>query len=332
MARNIGRRQFISVLGSTAVAWPLAARAQQSQRTQRVGVLLALDERDPEGQARIATFRQELQRLGWEEGRNLRIDVRWPAADVDRIKRDAADLVGLAPDVIFINSQPVFDAMRDATRTIPVVFVQVTDPVGSGLITSLARPGGNFTGFSNYDSVGGKWLELLREIAPTTTRALILHNPQSASNIANLHAIDTAATSLGVESIPAGVHDAAEIERQIAAFAHQPLGGMIVLASPTANFNRDLIIALAARHSLPSVYPYRYFITSGGLVSYGVDNKDLYRRGAAYVDRILKGETPGNLPIQQPTKLELVINLKTAKTLGLEVPATLLARADEVIE
>src|SRR5262249_47303316 len=289
---------------------------------RRIGVVIALAENDPEGQARIASFRQELQKVGWTEGRNVRIDYRWPADDIYRIKRDVADLVGRAPDVIFINSQPVFDAVREATRTIPVVFVQVTDPVSSGLLASLARPGGNFTGLSNYEPMGGKWLELLREIAPGILRAAVIHNPDNASNIANLHAIEAAAASLGAASIRAGVHDGAEIEREVATFARRPFGGLIVLASPTTNFHRELIITLAARHRLPAIYPYRYFVTSGGLVSYGVDNKDLYRRAAWYVDRILKGEKPGDLPIQQPTKLELVINLKTAKALGLEVPPT----------
>jgi ABC-type uncharacterized transport system substrate-binding protein len=329
---DMRRREFITLLGGAVVAWPLATRAQQPDRMRRIGVLLALAESDPEGQARIGSFRQQLQKLGWVEGRDVRIEDRWPAADVEQIRRAAAELVALAPDVIFINSQPAFDVMRRATSTIPVVFVQVTDPVGSGLLTSLARPGGNLTGLSNYESLGGKLLELLKEIAPGVTRVAVIHNPDNASNIANLHTIDAAVTSLGVELTAAGVRDAGDIEREIDAFARRLRGGLIVLASPTTNLHRELIIALAARHRLPAVYPYRYFAISGGLASYGVDNIDLYRRAAWYVDRILRGEKPGDLPIQQPTKLELAINLTTAKALDLEVPTTLLARADEVIE
>ena len=328
----MNRRDFMTLVGGAAAAWPLAARAQQPDRMRRIGVLLALAASDPEGQARIASFKRELAKLGWTEGRNIRIDDRWPGADVGQIERTAAELVALAPDVIFINSQPAFDAMRQATRTIPVVFVQVTDPVASGLLPSLARPGGNLTGLSNYETLGGKLLQLLKEIAPGTTRTAVIHNPENASNIANLHSIEAATASLAVELTAAGVRDAGAIEREIDAFARRSAGGLIVLASPTTNLHRELIIALAARHRLPAVYPYRYFVVSGGLASYGVDNIDLYRRAAGYVDRILRGEKPGDLPIQQPTRLELVVNLKTAKAMGLAIPESFLLRADEVIE
>jgi putative tryptophan/tyrosine transport system substrate-binding protein len=329
------RREFITLLGGAAASsslWPLAARAQQAERMRRIGVLLGLRESDPEAQARIAAFRQELQKLGWTVGRNLRMDTRFGADDVKQIRTYAAELVSLAPDVIFINSQPVFDVMREATRTIPIVFVQVTDPVGRGLVASLARPGGNLTGLSNYESMGGKWLEMLKEIAPNVATAAVILTQESASNAASFRTIEDSAPSLGVQLITTGVRDATDIERAIDAFAQRPNGGLIILASPTINGNRDLIIALAARHRLPAVYPYRYFVTSGGLVSYGVDNRDLSRGAASYVDRILKGEKPGDLPIQQPTKLEFVLNLKTAKALGLTIPESFLLRADEVIE
>jgi putative ABC transport system substrate-binding protein len=326
----VKRRQFITLLGGATVAWPLAARGQQPDRVRRIGVLLALAKSDPEGQARMVSFRQELRKLGWTEGRNIRIDDRWPAADIGQIERAAAELVALSPDVIFVNSQPGFDIMRQATRTIPVVFVQVTDPVGAGFVASLARPSGNLTGLSNYD-LGGKLLELLKEISPDVTRAAVIYNSENASNIAHLHSIDAAKASFGVDLTAAAVRDADDIKRQIDEFARRS-GGLIVLASPTTNLHRNAIIALAARHRLPAVYPYRYFVVSGGLASYGVDNIELYRRAAGYVDRILRGEKPGDLPIQQPTKLELALNLKTARMLGLTVPPMLLARADEVIE
>jgi putative tryptophan/tyrosine transport system substrate-binding protein len=326
------RREFLTLLGSGSAAWPLAARAQPTDRPRRVGLLTGLSENDPEAQARVAAFRQELQKLGWTEGRNIRIDYRWPADDADKIHRDAKEMVALAPDVIFINSQPIFDAMREATRDIPVVFVQVTDPVASGLVASLARPGGNLTGFANYESMGSKWLELLKEIAPTVRQVAVILNPDNASNSASFHAIDAATHPLGVQLSRAAVRNATEIERAITVLASEPNGGLIVLASPTTNVHRDFIITRAARHRLPAVYPYRYFAVSGGLLSYGVDNLELYRRAAPYVDRILRGDRPGDLPIQQPTKLELVVNLRTAKAIGLPVPESFLLRADEVIE
>jgi putative ABC transport system substrate-binding protein len=326
------RREFITLLGGVAVVWPLAALTQPPGRMRRAGVLLTLARDDPEGQARMATFREALQRLGWTEDRNLIIDDRWPGADEQQIRRDAKELVALRPDVIFLNSQPAFDAMREATSTIPVVFVQVTDPVISGLVKSLARPGSNLTGLSNYGLTGGKMLEVLKEIAPGTTRVALVHVPESASNAANVPVIKAAAASVNVEVVLTGVHDGAEIERAIKHFALDPFGGLIVLPSPTINHYRGQIIALAAEYRLPAVYTYRYFVVGGGLVLYGVDNHDLYKRAASYVDRILNGEKPGDLPIEQPTKLELVLNLKTARTLGLTVPPSLLIRADEVIE
>jgi putative tryptophan/tyrosine transport system substrate-binding protein len=325
------RREFIAFVGG-AMAWPIAGRAQAPERMRRIGVLLALARNDSEGQARMASFREALEKLGWTEGRNLQLDDRWPGADAERIRRDATELVALQPDVIFLSSQPAFDAMREATSTIPIVFVQVTDPVVSGLVKSLARPGGNITGVSNYGTLGSKLIELLREIAPGVIRAAVIHIPESASNLANVHAMKAAAATVGMELVLSGVHDGTQIERAIRDFARGPSGGLIVLASPTVTGYRDRIIALAAEYRLPAVYAYRYFVADGGLASYGADNKELYRLGATYVGRILRGAKPGDLPIQQPTKLELVLNLRTAKALGLTVPPSLLARADEVIE
>jgi putative ABC transport system substrate-binding protein len=329
----VNRRAFITLLGGAAassVSWP-PARAEQAERMRRIGVLTGVSETDPEAQARVAAFRQELQKLGWTEGRNIRIDYRWPADDPANIRHDAAEMAALAPDAIFINGHPIVDAMRQVTRTIPVVFVQVTDPVASGLVASLARPGGNLTGFANY-SMGGKWLELLKEIAPGVHRVAIILNPDNASHGASFHAIEAVTHSLNVQLTRAAVRNAVEIDQVITAFAGEPNGGLIVLASPTNNVHRDLLITLAARHRLPAVYPYRFFVISGGLLSYGIDNIELYRRAASYIDRILRGDKAGDLPIQQPTKLELVVNLRTAKAMGLTIPETFLLRADEVIE
>jgi ABC-type uncharacterized transport system substrate-binding protein len=328
------RRQFITLLGGAAAAWPLAARAQQPERMRRIGVLMHLPENDPEAQARMQAFRQGLQQLGWAEGRNVRIDYRFGAADVDRARRSAAELITLAPDVIQASGTGPMAAMQQATRTVPIVFAQVPDPVNAGFVDSLARPGGNATGFSVSEEYGtsGKLLELLKEVAPQVTRVAVLRDPTIAAGIGQTGAIQSVAPSLGVQVTPVGVRDASEIERAIAAFAHRANGGLIVLGAPLAIMQRDLISTLAAGHRLPAVYPVRLFVAAGGLISYGPDSIDPYRRAAGYVDRILRGEKPADLPVQNPTKFELVINLRTAKALGLEVPPTLLARADEVIE
>jgi putative tryptophan/tyrosine transport system substrate-binding protein len=327
------RREFITLLGGAA-AWPLTARAQEPERVRRIGVLMASAADDSESQARIAAFLQGLQQLGWADGRNVRIDTRWATTNPDDIRRHAAELAALAPDVLVAATGTVTVApLLQATRTVPIVFVQVIDPVGAGFVTSLARPGGNATGFTIFEyGMSGKWLELLKEIAPGVTRAAVLRDPAIASGIGQFAAVQAVAPSLGVELSPVDVRDAPEIERAVTAFARSSNGGLIVTASALAQRHRDLIIALAARHRLSAVYPYRHFVTAGGLSSYGPDSIDPYRCAAGYVDRILKGEKPADLPVQAPTKYELVINLKTAKALGLTVPPTLLARADEVIE
>jgi putative ABC transport system substrate-binding protein len=305
----VKRREFIGLLAGTAT-WPLAARAQQPDRMRRIGVLQQYAESDPEGQARLAAFLDTFQGLGWSNGRNAQVEVRWPGAEVERMKAYSAELVALAPDAILCASGPGAAVMKQATRTVPVVFVQVSDPVGSGLVAGLARPGGNITGFQNFEpAVVGKWLGLLKEAAPNVSRAAVL-----------LH------------MTAAGVHDGAEIERAIVTFANQADGGLIFLPDPILVANRGLIIELAARHRLPAVYPFRYFATEGGLMSYGIDQIDQWRGAARYVDRILRGEKPGELPVQAPTKFELVINLQAAKAIGHEVPAGLVLRADQVIE
>jgi putative ABC transport system substrate-binding protein len=329
------RREFITLLGgAAAVAWPLAARAQQPDRVRRIGVLMASAADDSESQARIAAFLQGLQQLGWADGRNMRIDTRWATTDADDIRRHAAELAALAPDVLVAATGTVTAApLLQATRTVPIVFVQVIDPVGAGFVVSLARPGGNATGFTIYEyGMSGKWLELLKEIAPRMARAAVLRDPAIASGIGQFAAAQAVAPSLGVELSPVDVRDAGEIEHAVTAFARSSNGGLIVTASALATRHRDLIIALAARHRLPAVYSYRYMVAAGGLVSYGPDSIDQYRRAAGYVDRILKGEKPADLPVQAPTKYELVINLKTANALGLDIPTTVLSRADEVIE
>jgi putative tryptophan/tyrosine transport system substrate-binding protein len=330
----VRRREFITLVGGAAASRPLAARAQQSGAMRRIGVLMHLPENDPEAQARIRALLGGLQQLGRTEGRNLRIDYRFGAADVDRARRYAAELIAIAPDVIQVSGTGPMAAVHEATRTVPIVFAQVPDPVNAGFVDSLARPGGNATGFSTFEEYGssGKWLELLKEIAPQVTRVAVLRDPTIAAGIGQTGAIQSVAPSLGVQVSPMGVRDASEIERAIATFGQGANGGLIVLGAPLAIIQRDLITTLAARHRLPAVYPVRLFVVAGGLVSYGPDSIDPYRRVAGYVDRILKGEKPADLPVQNPTKFELVINLKTAKALGLEVPPTLLARADEVIE
>src|SRR5215475_4734754 len=320
------RRTFITLLGGAA-AWPLAARAQQGARVRRIGVLMATAANDPLGQARIAAFLHGLQQLGWTDGRNVRIDTRWSGGNADEIRKHAAELVGIAPDVILASGGSVAGPLLQATRTIPIVFTSTPDPVGAGFVESLARPGGNATGFTIYEyGISGKWLELLKEIAPHVTRAAVIRDPTIAAGAGQLGAIQSVAPSLGVELRPLGVRDAGEIERAVTAFAQSSNGGLIVTGSTLATVHRELITMLAARHRLPAVYPLRSFVTVGGLISYGPDSIDPYRQAAGYVDRILKGEKPADLPVQAPTKYELAINLKTAKALGLEVPATLLAR------
>jgi putative ABC transport system substrate-binding protein len=326
------RREFITLLGG-AVAWPLAARAQEREQIRRIGVLMNLAADDPLGQVRQTAFVQRLQELGWIDGRNVRIDIRWGAADADRFHKYAVELVALAPDVMLAASGATMPALMQATRTVPIVFVLVPDPVGSGFVASLARPGGNATGFTQFEfGMSGKWLEMLKEIAPRVTRAAILRDPADPAGIGQFGALQIAAPSFGVEVRPIDVRDPGEIERGITALASVANGGLIVTGSTPAGAHRNLIIALAARHRLPAVYPYRYFPIGGGLVSYGPDTTDQYRRAAGYVDRILKGEKPADLPVQAPTKYELVINLKAAKALGIAVPPGVLARADEVIE
>ena len=332
MPVTIRRREVIAMLGGAA-AWPLAARAQQGGRMRRVGVLQNLASDDPAEQARLMAFGQGLQELGWTIGRNVRIENRWSAGDPERIRRNTEEMVALAPDVILASGNAGVAPLLQATRTVPVVFVIVPDPVGAGFVDSLARPGGNATGFIAYEyGLSGKWLEVLKEIAPGVTRAAVIRDPALASGPGQFAAIQSIAPSLGVEVSPVNVRDAGEIERAITAFAHSPNGGLIVTGSALVGLHRHLIIALAARHRLPAVYIERFFVTAGGLISYGPDFLDQFRRAAGYVDRILKGEKPADLPVQAPTKYETVINLKTAKALGLNVPPEILVRADEVIE
>jgi putative ABC transport system substrate-binding protein len=333
MASHIQRRKFLATLGGAAATWPLAARAQQPERVRRIGVLMPLAADDTEGQVRNAAFLQGLQELGWTVGRNLRLDYRWAAGDADRLRSYAAELVALAPDVILASGTSTVAPLLRATRTVPIVFAGVADPVGAGYVGSLARPGGNVTGFTTFEySLGGKWLELLKEIAPGVTRVAVLRDSALAAGSGQLGAIQAVASSVRVDVSPVDVSDAGEIERAVVEFARSPNGGLIVPASGLVIVHRDLIITLAARHKLPAVYYYSFFVTAGGLASYGPDPHDQYRRAAGYVDRVLKGEKPADLPVQSPTKYETVINLKTARALGIEVPPSLLVRADEVIE
>ena len=327
------RREFITLLGGAAAAWPLAARAQQpAAKVRRIGVLTNLASDDPESLSRIGAFLQGLQELGWTDGRNVRLEYRWGAGDADRNARYAAELVALAPAVILATGSPTVEPLIRATRTVPIVFVQMTDPVGAGVVESLARPGGNATGFTNAEyGMSGKWLELLKEIAPGVRRAGVLRDT-NVTGIGMLAAIQAVAPSLGVELSPLGAHTVGEIERTVAAFARGSNGALIVTPSGLAIVHRDLIITLAARHRLPAIYGLRAFVTAGGLISYGADAIEPYRGAAGYVDRILKGEKPADLPVQAPTRYETVVNLKTAKALGLTIPETLLATADEVIQ
>jgi ABC-type uncharacterized transport system substrate-binding protein len=326
-------RDFITLIGGAAAAWPLAAHAQQPGRMRRIGVVAALPADDPEWQARLAAFHQGLQELGWTVGRNVRVEYRLGSGDGEQLRRRAAELVALPLDVILATGTPIMAPLQQATRTVPIVFTLVPDPVGSGFVDSLARPGGNVTGFMTFESgMSAKWLERLKELKPTVTRAGVIRDPTITAGIGQWSAIQAVASSFGVELTPLNVRDADEIERGITAFARGSNGGLIVTGSALAVVHRDLIITLAARHKLPAIYPYPYFVRDGGLICYGPDLLDQYRRAAGYVDRILKGEKPADLPVQAPTKYELVINLKTAKALALTVPDNLLARADEVIE
>jgi putative ABC transport system substrate-binding protein len=328
------RRQFITLLGSAAVAWPLSARAQQGKQMRRVGVLMgAFAPSDPDGQAALAAFLTTLQGLGWAVGLNDQIEVRWIGTEVEQGKTEAAELVAGAPDVIFCSSSSATDLLSQSTHTIPIVFAQVTDPIGSGWVKNYARPGGNLTGFTSFEAeIGGKWLDILKELAPAVSRAAVLFYPETPAYVALWRWVEAAAAPLAIKVSAAGVHDAAEIEQAIILAAAQADSGLIVLPTPVTNGNHGLIADLAARHRLAAVYPWRFYATGGGLASYAPDNLDLYRRAASYVDRVLRGEKPSELPVQIPTKYELVINLKAAKALGLSVPPNLLATADEVIE
>jgi ABC-type uncharacterized transport system substrate-binding protein len=330
----VRRREFIAVLSGVAAGWPVAARAQQPDRVRRLGVMVSgPTEADAEGQARVAALKVGLLERGWVEDRNLKIDYRWPGADTGRMRAYATELVGLKPDVIFAAPSAALAEVQRATRAIPVVFVQVSDPVGAGFVASLAHPGGNITGFALFEfGLGAKWLELLKQIAPSVARVAVIYDPATPSATGFLPLIEAASRTSGIDVFAHSVHDAAEIEPVITAFAAAPNGGVIAIPSALVTAQRNLVISLANRFNLPSVFAFRYYAVDGGLVSYGVDNIDLYRRSAAYVDRILKGEKPSDLPVQEAVKFQLVINLKTAKALGLTVPPALLATADEVIE
>ena len=327
------RREFITLVGGVAAAWPLAAHAQQGERMRRIGVLMNLASDDAEGQARIATVLHRLQQLGWTEGGNMRIDYRWAAGNVGLFQRYAEELLALTPDVILALAAPSVQALQRATRTVPIVFASVSDPVASGIVQSLARPGGNATGFMQFEfGLSGKWPELLKQLAPDVMRAAVLRDPDVGTGTTQFAVIQAMAPLLRVEVSPVNVRDPSEIRRAVEAFARSPNGGLIVTASALAVRHRDLIITLAARHKLPTLYFDRSFVAAGGLISYGPDYVDQYRQAAGYVDRILRGENPGDLPVQAPTRFELSLNMQAAKALGLAVPPMLLARADEVIE
>ena len=330
---SMRRRKFLGVLGGVAAAWPLVASAQQPDRVRRIGVLMGFAENDEVWQAYLTAFKQRLQDLGWTDGRNVRFDIRFTGESTERTRIAAAELVALAPDVIFVTTNPVVSALTQVTRTIPIVFTWVSDSVGSGYVASLAHPGGNVTGFHNFEpAMGGKWLGVLKQIAPRVRRAAVVHVPEIAANVAFIRVAEAASTSLGMTVTAAGVRDAADIERVLMEFAREPNGGLIVTPSPLTATKRDLIIAVAARLGLPAIYSFRFYVASGGLVSYGIDQLETVREVASYVDRILRGANPGELPVQLPTKFQLVVNLKTAKTLGLTIPESFLLFADEVIE
>jgi putative tryptophan/tyrosine transport system substrate-binding protein len=327
------RREFLGLLSGAAAAWPLGARAQQTDRVRRIAVFSPFAESDQEVQANLAAFRQALEKLGWTVGRNIRIDYRWGEADPARILAQAKELVGLSPDAILVNTALALQPLMRETRTIPIIFTQMSDPVSSGFVASLARPGGNVTGFTVAEFVTfGKLLETLKEIAPQVMRVATIYNPDQVPQLGMLRAIEAAAPASKVQVTAAGVRNATDVEPAIDRFAREPNGGLIVLPSPITEGNRKMIIALAARYRLPAAYAFRHFVTDGGLISYGIDTAEQFRQGASYVDRVLRGEKTADLPVQLPTKFELVVNLKTAKALGIEVPATLLGRADEVIE
>jgi putative ABC transport system substrate-binding protein len=327
------RREFVAFVGAAAAAWPVAARAQEKERVRSIGVLEPLAVDDPEALARVTALAQALQQLGWTVGRNIRIEYRWGAGDADRIRQEAAELVALAPDAILTVGASTTAPMLRATSTVPVVFVAVVDPVGASFVDSMARPGGNATGFTNFEySMGAKWLELLKEVAPGVTRAAVIRDPDLSLGAGQFAAVQTASPSLGIEAKPVNVADTGEIERVIAAFARPGNGGLVVTGSGLAALHRNLLIRLAARHRLPAVYFERYFVTAGGLISYGTSVVEQHRLGVTYIDRILRGEKPADLPVQAPNKYELVANLKAAKALGLSIPTSVLARADEVIE
>jgi len=327
------RRDFIKAIAGSSVAWPLVTEAQQSQKMRRLSVLMSTAADDQESMARYTAFLQGLQELGWTDGRNVRIDVRWGAGDAERTRKYAAELVALAPDAIMVSGSISLGQLIKATRTVPIVFALIADPVGAGFVKSLSRPGGNVTGFMAFEySLSGKWLELLKEITPSVQRVAVLRNPDLVADIGQFAVIQSVAASFGVEPSPIDVRDVSEIEDAVAAFAQSANGGLIVAGDPSTQAHRDLIIALANRYKLPAIYPSRFFAKDGGLVSFGPNFIDEFKSAASYVDRILKGEKPADLPVQAPTKYELVINLKTARALGLTVPQSLLARADEVIE
>jgi putative ABC transport system substrate-binding protein len=328
------RREFIGFVGSAATVWSLAARAQQADPLRKLAVLMNLASEDPEGKARMQAFSQSIRKIGWIEGENLRTEVRWAGDDAERYQRYARELVDLAPDVIVASASQSVAALQQVTQSVPIVFANVIDPVGAGFIASLARPGGNTTGFTAFEySISGKWLELLKELAPALKRVAVVREPSIAAGIGQFAAIQTmASSSSGLELTAIDPRDTAHVERALAAFAREPNGGVIVTASSSAATHRDLLLALAVRYRLPAIYPFRYFVASGGLAAYGPDVNDVYGRAADYVHRILKGAKPADLPVQAPTKYEFVLNLKTAKVLGLSVAPSLLARADEVIE
>jgi len=329
----VKRREFITLLGGTAVGWPLSVRAQQGERVPLVGILSNIIEDDLAMKARVGAFRQELEKFGWLPGRNVRIETRFGAVTPQQLQASAKELLALQPDVVLANAPQVTRALQQASRTVPIVFVAVSDPIGAGLIASLARPGGNVTGLQNYEAtITGKWLAMLKEIAPSTARAALVGSPRGGDFDHFFRAAESAAQSLAIDVVPIRVESAAEIERAIETFAHQPNGSLVLPPDATTIQSRDLIIGLAARHRLPAVYAFRFFVTGGGLMSYATDLVDQYGRAAAYVDRILRGANPADLPVQAPTKYETVVNLKTAKALGLTVPSGLLVAADEVIE
>jgi len=333
LGRPMRRREFITLIGGATAAWPLTARAQQGERMRRIGVLMSTDASDPEGEARLAAFLQGLQEFAWVVGRNARIDIRWSAGKAGDARKYAAELAALVPDVILASGGAVVGPLLQVAGTVPIVFTQTPDPVAAGFVASLARPGGNATGFTQVEyGMAAKWLELLKEIAPRVTRAAVLRDPGVPEGIGQFAVIQSTAPALRVEVSPVDIRNAVEIERAVTEFARSADGGLILTSSALANVHRDLIIRLAAKLRLPAIYSFRFFANAGGLAAYGSDSIDPHRRAAGYVDRILKGEKPADLPVQAPTKYELVINLKTAKALGLDVPPTLLARADEVIE